>query len=152
MSTQGLWHYPATITNPGIAWEVARFAPGGSFTTSTTAAVVNTIPNGSGTRQQMVWFTSFATDWSPTSNFLMHTWIHWATRGLYLGYRRIYLGTQVDDMFLETDLYQPSGTLFRCRPGDLAAHVSWMNDINGRMPAGSKYFMEIGHNGNGDIE
>ncbi|KAK4981132.1 hypothetical protein LTR28_004545 [Elasticomyces elasticus] len=152
MSTAGLWHYPATITNPSIAWEVARFAPGGSFTTSTTAAVVNTIPNGSGTRQQMVWFTSFATDWSPTSNFLMHAWIHWATRGLYLGYRRIYFGTQVDDMFLETDLYQPAGALFRCRTGDLAAHVSWMNDINGRMPAGSKYFMEIGHNGNGDIE
>jgi hypothetical protein len=78
MSTQGLWHYPAIINNASIAWEIAQFAPSGSFTTPTTAAVINNI----GGRQQMVWFTSWATDWSPTSNFLQHTYINWMTRGL----------------------------------------------------------------------
>ncbi|OCK84856.1 hypothetical protein K432DRAFT_319527 [Lepidopterella palustris CBS 459.81] len=142
VSIAGIWHYPATITNSSIAWEVAHFANSG------TAAVVNNI----GGRQQQVWFLPFATDWSPASNFLQHAWIHWMTRGLYVGFRRVYFNTQVDDMFLETDIYQPSGTTFRVRPGDLSAHVSWLSNINGRLPAGSKYFMEIGHNGNGDIE
>lgn len=148
MSTQGLWHYPATITNSSTTWEVAQFAPGGSFSTKTTAAVIN---NFSG-RQQMVWFSGWATDWSPTSNFLQHAYIHWITRGLFTGRRRIYLNTQVDDVHLETDLYQPAGSTFRVRTGDLSSHVSWVTGLNSRLPAGSKYFIELGHNGNGDIE
>ena len=55
-------------------------------------------------------------------------------------------------MHLETDLYQPSGSTFRARPGDLAAHIPWVTNLNSRLPPGSAYFMEIGHNGNGDIE
>jgi len=148
MSTENLWHYPATINNASIATEIAQFAAGGQFKSKTTAAVLNNI----GGRQQMVWFTSWATDWNPTSNFLMHAWIHWATRGLYVGFRRVYFTPQVDDMFLETDLYQPAGKTFRVRPADLAAHVSWTKAMNAKMPAGSNFFVEIGHNGNGDIE
>ncbi|KAI7484157.1 hypothetical protein KC351_g4692 [Hortaea werneckii] len=148
MSTQGLWHYPTVITNSSMAKEVAQFAPSGSFTSETTAAVINTF----GARQQMVWFSSWATDWSPTSNYLQHAYIHWLTRGLYAGRRRIFLSTQVDDVHLETELYRPANTNFRIRTGDLDAHVSWMSDINSRMPAGSNYFLELGHNGNGDIE
>lgn len=30
----------------------------------------------------MVWFMSWATDWSQTSNYLQHAYIHWMTRGL----------------------------------------------------------------------
>lgn len=55
-------------------------------------------------------------------------------------------------MHLETDIYQPAGTLFRVRPGDLSAHVTWQSGLNSRLPAGSSYKIEIGHNGNGDIE
>ncbi|KAI7334631.1 hypothetical protein KC315_g3650 [Hortaea werneckii] len=68
------------------------------------------------------------------------------------GRRRTFLHTQVDDVHLETELYRPANTNFRIRTGDLEAHVSWMNDINSRMPVGSNYFLELGHNGNGDIE
>jgi hypothetical protein len=100
----------------------------------------------------MVFFISFATDWSPTSNWLQHTWIHWATRGLYTGYRRVTLNTQLDDQFLETDIYDPAGTTYQNTPADLAAHIPWMASVNSRLPAGSSWFMEIGHNGNGNIE
>jgi len=55
-------------------------------------------------------------------------------------------------MFLETDIYSPAGNLFRVRPADLSNHVTWQADINTRLPTGSKYYLEIGHNGNGDIE
>ncbi|KAF2673281.1 hypothetical protein BT63DRAFT_410307 [Microthyrium microscopicum] len=151
ISTAGLYHYPAVITDSSIAKEVAQFAPSsdGQFATTTTAAVINTFTGG---RQQFVWFTSFATDWSQTSAYLQHAHIHWMTRGLFLGRRRIYFSTQVDDVQLSTYVYEPAGDRFRLRPTDLDNHVAWMKDINTRLPAGSKYVMELGHNGNGNIE
>ncbi|QDS77798.1 hypothetical protein FKW77_005623 [Venturia effusa] len=147
LSTSGLWHYPAIITESSTTWEVAQFGPGGPFTSTTTAAVINQF----GKRQQMAWFTSFATDWSTTSNFIQHSYIHWITRGLFTGRRRIFFGTQVDDMHLSTGLYSPAGAEFRIRPADLDAHVSWTANLNTRLPPGSSYYLEIGHNGNGDI-
>lgn len=67
------------------------------------------------------------------------------------GFRRVYLSTQVDDVMLPTFLYQPSGTTFRVRPSDLANHVTWAKSINSRMGTGSNYFIELAHNGNGNI-
>lgn len=58
----------------------------------------------------------------------------------------------VDDMFLESDIYSPSGTTFQITPADLAQHVTWMGTINAKLNAGSNYFVEVGHNGNGNIE
>jgi hypothetical protein len=55
-------------------------------------------------------------------------------------------------MFLETPMYRPQGQNYRCKPEDLDIHVSWQADLNSRLPKGSEYFVEIGHNGNGDIE
>ncbi|CZR56594.1 related to extracellular serine-rich protein [Phialocephala subalpina] len=148
ISALGFWHYPASITNATIATEFAQFAPTNGFAKASTAGVTNKIDG----RQQMVFFTSFATDWSATSNFLQHAWIHWATRGLYTGYRRATLNTQVDDMFLESDIYSPNGTTYQITPADLAQHVTWMATVNSRMPEGSDWFIEVGHNGNGNIE
>jgi len=147
MSTKNMYHYPAKIIDSATTWQIAKYAPSGIFDTDTTAAVVNNFAG----RQQMVWFGSWATEWSPTSNFLQHAYIHWMTRGLFLGARKTYLSTQVDDVHLNTDMYYPQGKSFRLRPADLAAHITWMQDINGRMPSGSNYFVELGHNGNGDI-
>lgn len=142
VSIANIFHNPAQITNSSIAWEFAKFSDSG------TAGVINQI----GTRQQMVWFIPFALDWAPSSNYLQHAWISWLTRGLYVGFRRLHFSTQVDDMFLETPLYTPSGQTYRCKPDDLTVHVSWQAALNAKMPKGSEYFVEIGHNGNGAIE
>jgi hypothetical protein len=149
MSTKNMYHYPAVITDSATTWEVAKYSPSddGAFTDDTTAAVINDF----GGRQQMVWFGSWATEWSPTSNFLQHAYIHWMTRGLFLGARKTYLSTQIDDVHLTTAMYSPADKRYRLIPEDLVNHVAWTKDINGRMPAGSDYFIELGHNGNGDI-
>lgn len=52
-------------------------------------------------------------------------------------------------MFLTTAIY--SGGLFRIEAADLAAHISWMASVNAKLPAGSNYTIEVGHNGNGNI-
>lgn len=147
VTTNGLWHYPARITEPSTTWEIAKFGPGGGVTGDSTAGVINNF-NG---REQMVWFTSWATDWSATSNYLQHAHIHWITRGLFLGKRKVHLNTQIDDVQLSTGLYLPAGVEFKSRIGDVEAHITWQNDINGRLPAGSDFWLEMAHNGNGDI-
>lgn len=147
MSTVGLYHYPASITDASMATAFAQFGTTDGYTSTSTAGVINTIDG----RQQMVFFISFGTDWSTTSNFLQHVWIQWATRGLYAGYRRVYLETQVDDMFLSSSIYGGNGTTFRVRTGDLDAIKTWVPTLNAKLSSGSSYFVEIGHNGNGNI-
>ncbi|KAG0154299.1 hypothetical protein PDIDSM_1679 [Penicillium digitatum] len=148
VSTSGLWHYPATISNTTSTKQIASFAPTTGFTTESVAGVINDFDG----RQQMAFFVSFDTVWSSTSSYLQHAWITWITHGLYAGYRRVNLNTQIDDMFLETELYSPAGKNFRIRAQDLSKIASWTDEINAKMPAGSSYFVEIGHNGNGNIE
>ncbi|KAL4810197.1 hypothetical protein BDV18DRAFT_54425 [Aspergillus unguis] len=148
VSTQGLWHYPATISNSSTTKAIANFAAGGSITDETVAAVINNFEG----RQQMVFFIGFDTVWSQTSTFLQHAWITWITRGLHAGHRRVNLNTQIDDVFLETDIYYPAGPVFRITADDLAGITSWLPTIRGKLNAGSTYFVELGHNGNGNIE
>lgn len=55
------------------------------------------------------------------------------------------------DIQLSTGLYLPSDTEFKSRTGDVEAHIIWQNGINSRLPSGSDFRLEMGHNGNGDI-
>ena len=148
VSTEGLWHYPATISNATSTKQIAAFAANSVVSSDTVAAVINDFDG----RQQMAFFISFDTTWSATSNYLQHAWITWITRGLYAGYRRVNMNTQIDDMFLETDLYQPNGTTFRIRNEDMDGIVNWIPTILAKMNPGSVYFPEVGFNGNGNIE
>lgn len=148
VSTEGLWHYPATISNSSNTKEIAQFAPNAVTSTASTAAVINNFDG----REQMAFFIGFATDWSATSNYLQHAWITWLTRGLYAGHRRVNLNTQIDDMFLVTDIYYPNGSTFRITVEDMNGISAWVPTINAKMNPGSSYFVEVGHNGNGNIE
>lgn len=148
VSTQGLWYYPALISDINTTKAIARFAAGGGVSNESTAAVINNF-NG---RQQMAFFISFDTNWSQTSNYLQHAWITWITRGLYAGHRRVNLNTQIDDMFLQTDMYQPAGRIFRIGTADMDGITNWLPTIRAKLNPGSTYFVEFGHNGNGNIE
>ena len=152
VSTLRLWHTPATISNAATTWEIAQFDPAATFASKSTAAVVNKFPHGNGYREQIVFFISWATDWNPTSNYLQHAWIHFLTRGLYLGFRRIYFSTQIDDVHLATEVYYPVGTTVRTTAEDLQFHADWSKNLNTKLPAGSNYIIELAHNGNGNIE
>jgi hypothetical protein len=151
LDTSGLFHYPSTIQNTTTTTAIAQFGPAsdGSTAANSTAAVINKFESG---RQQMVFFIDFSQNWSATSSILQHAYITWLTRGLYAGYRRVHLNTQIDDMFLETEMYVPNGTNFRVSPDDLTGIVNWAPTVLATMPAGSNWTIEIGFNGNGNIE
>jgi hypothetical protein len=55
-------------------------------------------------------------------------------------------------MFLTTDVYSPAGTGFHITTKDLDVHKAWMPTVTSRMPSGSNYFLELCHNGNGNIQ
>ncbi|RDL42047.1 Uncharacterized protein BP5553_02026 [Venustampulla echinocandica] len=150
VSTAGLWHYPANITDASIATEFAQFsaAAADGFKTKSTAGVINRI-NG---REQMVFFIGFSTGWSLTSNLLQHAWINWGTRGLYAGYRRAMMSPQIDDMFLETPIFDNPTENFRLTAEDMEGHLEWLPTLTKKLNAGSDWFLEVGHNGNGNIE
>ncbi|KAF4946024.1 hypothetical protein FGADI_11528 [Fusarium gaditjirri] len=150
VSTKGIYHYPATITDHSVAKQIAKFGPGGGYTSDTVAAVINAFDGG---REQLVWFLGWAHDWAQTTSFLSHAHIHWITRGVFLGKRKIHLNAQIDDVQLSTELYySKSGEKeFKIRTDDLDAHVDWQHSINARLPQGSDFWLEFAHNGNGDI-
>ncbi|KAH7176824.1 hypothetical protein EDB81DRAFT_898281 [Dactylonectria macrodidyma] len=131
LSTQGLYHVPATVTDSSTTKAVAKFGTAIGFSSDSVAAVIN---NFSG-REQFVWFISFAPEWSQTSAFLQHAHIHWMTRGVFLGKRKTHLSPQIDDVQLSTGLYSPAGTDFKIRTSDLEAHLppgarsQWNGDI-----------------------
>jgi hypothetical protein len=54
-------------------------------------------------------------------------------------------------MHLKTQLYQ-SDTNYRITTQDLETYLTWQTNIRSRLPTGSNYTVEIGHNGNGDID
>ncbi|KAL5339246.1 hypothetical protein BJX70DRAFT_364799 [Aspergillus crustosus] len=148
VSTQGLWHYPASISDSATTKEIARFAAGGGISSASTAAVINNFDG----RQQLVYFIGFDTVWSQTSSYLQHAWITWITRGLHAGFRRVNLNTQIDDMFLNTDIYQPAGDIFRITTADMDGISAWLPSIRAKLNPGSTYYVEIGHNGNGNVQ
>ncbi|KAH6685826.1 hypothetical protein F5X68DRAFT_269203 [Plectosphaerella plurivora] len=126
ITTAGLWHYPAKITDSTTTWEVASFSAGGGYEKSS-AAVINNF----GGREQWVWFTSWAPNWSATSNYLQHAHIHWMTRGVFLGKRKVHLSAQVDDVQMSTEIFKTSAA-------DMEGH-------------GSSFMLELAHNGNGNL-
>ncbi|VUC20443.1 unnamed protein product [Clonostachys rosea] len=148
VGTDGLYHVPATITDSSTTKAVAVFTPDSGSTVGGVAAVINNF-NG---REQFVWFISWATDWSQTSNWLQHAHIHWITRGVFVGKRKVHLNDQVDDLQLSTEMFYPTN-IPEVKIGipDLEAHVDWQTSINSRLPAGSDFWLELGHNGNGNI-
>lgn len=74
------------------------------------------------------------------------------TRGIFLGKRKTHLSAQVDDVQLKTNMYYPDGASYKTTTADLDGHITWMEDLNSRLPAGSNFKVELGHNGNGDIQ
>lgn len=52
----------------------------------------------------------------------------------------------------ETPLFDANTTNFRVLPDDLDLHVQWLESVTSKLNAGSDWFIEIGHNGNGNIE
>jgi len=65
----------------------------------------------------------------------MQLWVQWITKSIYPGMRRISLSTQVDDLLLETSLWDPvnntdTGVNFRLSAQDLSSYKTYQDTVN----------------------
>ncbi len=131
---RGAWLYLARATSDAVPLLVT---PDGDA-----LAVVKTYGDG---RENL----AFAMDGNAV---LLHTRllaagaIAWATRGLYLGERRVYLNAQVDDLFFDDDRY--GGPPYRMAASDLEDTVAWQRAIRTR-PLTAAFRLAMAFNGEG---
>ncbi|KAJ3039533.1 hypothetical protein HDV00_012109 [Rhizophlyctis rosea] len=159
IATSGLYHVPASITNTTTTRSFLTLGASsdGGFTAGSSAGVIIKYDDG---REQMAFYISFGW-WSPTSVFLSHIYVPWATRQLYQGFRRIYLQLQVDDIFLSTTVPATANPGlpataeydYRITPNDVSIHNTWQRTLQTNvLPTGSNFKLVMGFNGNGVLE
>jgi peptidoglycan/xylan/chitin deacetylase (PgdA/CDA1 family) len=79
---------------------------------------------------------------------LAHGVVGWVTRGLYLGYRRVFIGAQVDDVFLDNDLWDEFEPTYRMTDKDLDATVRWQEKAR-RQLRSNRFQLDMAYNGLG---
>lgn len=87
--------------------------------------------------------------------------VSWVSRGLFIGKKRAYLSPQVDDIFIDDDMWNTTThrnapdldgvNAFRITGSDLAALVSWQSGFRAALPAGSRYITAMAFNGVGTL-
>ncbi|CBJ25809.1 conserved unknown protein [Ectocarpus siliculosus] len=96
------------------------------------------------------WFDAGAWPWA-------HFYNEWATKGIFMGERRFYLGAVVDDLFLSTPEFEYDGGMNeaavsqRCTGDDLSQLLSVQQALNTQY-SGSEIITEFAFNGGGIAE
>jgi len=84
---------------------------------------------------------------SAIAYFIGHLYISWTNYGLIDGFRRLYLGIQIDDFFINNQFNYTEGTEYRSSVDDMKNIAQWQKDILTRMPNGSSLKIELALNG-----
>ncbi|OUM69206.1 hypothetical protein PIROE2DRAFT_19724 [Piromyces sp. E2] len=80
--------------------------------------------------------------------YTSHIWINWSANGIVNGFRRIYLGVQVDDYFANNviNALLNEDRSYRTSIEDMKGISEWQKSIVNRMPKGSFYKTELAIN------
>jgi hypothetical protein len=140
VSIEGVWGYRAAVadaaTTPLLRTESGSVLAAHHRRPDGTEVVAVTV--GSGPR-------------SLHSMLLQHGLIDWLFRGLMPGKRRVYLSTQIDDVFLASRLWRADGSEaeYRMVPADVAELAAWQSQLRVRLPPGSTFTSQLAFNGVG---
>lgn len=142
------WGYPATILDP----------------TKTTALVTDQnghvvlalhVDNG----REILVSTIDGSPYLTHSLALEYDMLRWVTGGMFIGQKRAYLAPQIDDIFLDNDMWQigignidsaddpDNARLFRINGADIESFLTWQSGLQARLPAGSNYITDMAFNG-----
>eukprot|EP00123_Amoebidium_parasiticum_P013825 comp22170_c0_seq1/m.32532 comp22170_c0_seq1/g.32532 ORF comp22170_c0_seq1/g.32532 comp22170_c0_seq1/m.32532 type:complete len:798 (-) comp22170_c0_seq1:288-2681(-) len=146
---------PATITNTTSTIPIMRFTatPNAVDAASPVAAVVTKTPQG--TEEMHFFFNAAAQEndnqlvaheYTKLNLALGNMWFQWATRGVYVGMRRLFLQMHVDDWFSSTTVYGTTTTT-RLEGKDAEYGAKFADAISSRLPAGSRIYFEPAFNG-----
>ena len=90
---------------------------------------VQTYPDG----HQVLAVTFDNASYIPHSQVIAYGLVNWATGGLFLGARHVYLSPQIDDLFIPDNLWNPttdvpdSGTPLRITGSDFTTFLNWQS-------------------------
>jgi len=131
-------HYEPTIADSTALKELLKF-------NNTKASCAGALYDKEGINS-MYLFIPFVD--SIVAFFTSHFWINWTTYGIVNGFRRIYLGVQVDDFFANNTVNQllKEDRSFRTSVEDIQGIMEWQNTVADRMPKGSFYRTELAMN------
>jgi hypothetical protein len=135
----GVWGYRAQVMDPATTTALLQ-AEGGEA-----LAVVHTRADG----REVLAMTFDSSQWTRHALLLEYGVIDWVSRGLFLGARRIYLTPQIDDVFIDTEIWGEPLNPFRLLPADVDFIADWQPTVTARLPEGSTFVTQMAFNGAG---
>ena len=139
------WVYLATVTNPAVTTPLL-VTPAGHAIASITG-----YPDG---RENLA-VTAANNPFLLHSELLSYGLINWVTNGLFLGERHVNVGAQVDDLLIDSDIWDSvansdlTGRTYRLTGPDFANVVSWQRRLQANGPSLADVRLELAFNGEG---
>lgn len=101
-----------------------------------------TLPDG----REVATMTFDSATYLVSSSVVRHGLIRWVSKNLFLGQRHTYLTAQIDDVFLDDDIY--TGGSYRQNSNDWHATITWQHGYRQR-PSGVNFRYDMAFNGLG---
>ncbi len=139
------WTYLATVVNPSVTTPILTTPEGYAL------ASINRYPDG---RENLTLTMANNPDMLH-SLLLSYGVVNWVTKGLFLGERHVNLDVQVDDLLIDSDIWDTvaltdtTNLTYRMTGSDLGATINWQNRVRGSSPSTAGLKLEMAFNGEG---
>ncbi|MCB0064120.1 MAG: hypothetical protein KDE19_18480 [Caldilineaceae bacterium] len=140
------WTYLATITDPNVTTPLVTYQ----------GYAIASIHHYADGRENLA-VTMGNNPYLVHSLLLSYGTINWVTKGLFLGERHAYINPQVDDLLIESDMWDTqaltdtTGLTFRTDAEDLLDVIAWQNNARATHPFASTLTLEMAFNGEGAV-
>ncbi|MEZ4869975.1 MAG: hypothetical protein R3C14_52090 [Caldilineaceae bacterium] len=141
------WTYLATVANPAVTT---------ALVTSGNYAIASITSYTDG-RQNLA-ITTGNNPYLIHSLLLSYGTINWVTKGLFLGERHVYMSPQVDDLLIDSDMWDTraltdtTGLLYRMSGTDFSNVIAWQNSARTTYPVAVGLTLELAFNGTGTVD
>ncbi|MEX1019835.1 MAG: hypothetical protein WDZ49_09265 [Litorilinea sp.] len=139
------WVYLANVIDPAVTTPLLVTGEGHAI------ASIHNYGNG----RENLTITAANNPYLIHSLLLSYGMINWVTKGLYLGEREVIINPQVDDLLIDSDMWDinaqsdTTGLLFRMTGRDFRRAIVWQNRMRTRYPLASSLILEWAFNGEG---
>ncbi|MEZ4728934.1 MAG: hypothetical protein R3E79_17515 [Caldilineaceae bacterium] len=141
------WTYLATVVDPNVTTALVTY----------NNYAIASIHNYADGRQNLT-VTTGNNPYLLHSLLLSYGTINWVTKGLFLGERHVYMDPQVDDLLIDSDMWDTqaltdtTGLLYRMTGTDLTNVIAWQNNARATYPLAATLTLEMAHNGVGTVD
>jgi hypothetical protein len=139
------WVYLATVEDPAVTTPLLVTPSGHAI------ASITRYPDG---RENLT--VTGANNWFIRhSQLLSYGLINWVTKGLFVGERHVNLDVQVDDLLIDSDMWDPvansdqTGLTYRLTASDYLSAIAWQAAARARDPGFAGLTLEMAFNGEG---